>query len=66
MARLREQRDGVAADQALAVLERAAAGDDNLMPPIVAAVDAGATLGEICGALRRVFGEYRPASAAAI
>jgi methylmalonyl-CoA mutase N-terminal domain/subunit len=66
VARLRERRDGVAADQALAVLERAAAGDDNLMPPIVAAVDAGATLGEICGALRRVFGEYRPASAAAI
>ena len=41
-------------------------GTGNLMPPIVAAVRAEATLGEICGALRVVFGEYRPAAAAMI
>ena len=36
------------------------------MPAIIAAVRAEATLGEICGALREVFGAYRPASAAQI
>ena len=36
------------------------------MPAIIAAVDAEATLGEICGALRQVFGDYRPAVAAQI
>ena len=36
------------------------------MPAIVDAVDAEATLGEICGALRQVFGDYRPAMAAQI
>jgi methylmalonyl-CoA mutase N-terminal domain/subunit len=36
------------------------------MGPIVAAVETDATLGEICGALRSAFGEYRPAAAAAI
>ena len=37
----------------------AAAGRDNLMPHFVEAVDAGATLGEICDVLRDVFGTYR-------
>jgi methylmalonyl-CoA mutase N-terminal domain/subunit len=36
------------------------------MPPIVAAVAVNATLGEVCGALRDVFGSFRPGSAAAI
>ena len=36
------------------------------MPAIIAAVDAEATLGEICGTLRQVFGDYRPAVAAQI
>ena len=36
------------------------------MPAIIAAVRADATLGEICAALRGVFGAYRPASAAQI
>jgi methylmalonyl-CoA mutase N-terminal domain/subunit len=43
---------------ALEAVERAAATSDNLMPPIIAAVDAHATLGEISDALRRVFGEH--------
>ena len=33
------------------------------MPPLLGAVRADATVGEICGALRTVFGEYRPAVA---
>ena len=45
---------------ALRDLERAAKGSDNLMPPLLAAVRAYATLGEMMGVLREVFGEYRP------
>ena len=37
----------------------AAGGADNLMPPIVEAVEAGATVGEIADTLREVFGEHR-------
>jgi methylmalonyl-CoA mutase, N-terminal domain len=60
--RLREKRDGAAVTQALNKLRLAAEGSDNLMPPILEAVEAYATIGEICDELRRVFGEYRPAS----
>jgi methylmalonyl-CoA mutase, N-terminal domain len=63
---LRADRDGAAVQGALASLAQVAAADGDLMPPIVAAVDADATLGEICGCLRGVFGEYRPSTAAAI
>ena len=45
-------------EQALAELKTAAQGTDNLMPPILKAVKALATLGEICDTLRGVFGEY--------
>ena len=41
-------------------LERAARGDDNLMPPILDAIVAHVTLGEICDTLRGVFGTYKP------
>ena len=44
--------------QAIAGVEAAARGTDNLLPPILAAVEARATLGEISDAMRRVFGEY--------
>jgi len=40
-------------------LERAAAGSDNLLPPIIAAVKARATLGEISDRLRGAWGEHR-------
>jgi methylmalonyl-CoA mutase N-terminal domain/subunit len=40
-------------------LRRAARGKENLMPLILAAVKAEATLGEVSDALREVFGEYR-------
>ena len=44
---------------ALQRLRGAAQGDDNLMPYLLEAVQCYATLGEICGVLRDVFGEYR-------
>ncbi|MBI3049922.1 MAG: methylmalonyl-CoA mutase [Acidobacteria bacterium] len=44
---------------ALAAVERAARDGANLVPPIIAACEAQATLGEIADALRRVFGEYQ-------
>jgi methylmalonyl-CoA mutase N-terminal domain/subunit len=53
-------------DASLEALAQTAAGDGDLMPPIVAAVAVDATLGEVCGALRDVFGSFRPGSAAAI
>ena len=60
LARHRRERDAEAVAAALAALRAACAGDANLMPPILDAVRAYATLGEICGAMREVFGEYRP------
>ncbi|HSD18763.1 MAG TPA: methylmalonyl-CoA mutase family protein [Anaeromyxobacter sp.] len=55
----RRARNGTAAKQAVEAVRAAAKGTDNLMPPILAAVKAEATLGEISDALRDVFGEYR-------
>jgi methylmalonyl-CoA mutase N-terminal domain/subunit len=60
LARLRANRDAPAAGAALGQVEAAARDGANLMPPIVAAVRAHATLGEIADAMRRVFGEYQP------
>ncbi len=59
LAALRHHRDVTAVGQALSVLENAAQGSHNLMPFILAAVEAYATTGEICHTLRRVWGEYR-------
>jgi len=55
---LKSTRDNGAVKQALAELKTAAAGEANLMPPILKAVKSLATLGEICDTLRSVFGEY--------
>jgi methylmalonyl-CoA mutase N-terminal domain/subunit len=57
---LRASRDRVAVDAALARVEAAARGTENLLPPMKEALRARATLGEVSDALRRVFGEYRP------
>ena len=57
--RTKRERDGGRVQEALAQLRRAAQGDDNLMPPILDAVRAYASLGEVMGVLREVFGEYR-------
>ncbi|HOI98169.1 MAG TPA: methylmalonyl-CoA mutase family protein [Rectinema sp.] len=57
---LRARRNNTKVDSALASLRSAAKGTDNLMFPILDAVRAYATLGEICGVLREEFGEYQP------
>jgi methylmalonyl-CoA mutase N-terminal domain/subunit len=59
LAALRARRDAAAWERALAGVSRAAAEGSNLVPPIVAAVEAYATTGEIADALRRVFGEFQ-------
>ncbi|HWJ03195.1 MAG TPA: methylmalonyl-CoA mutase family protein, partial [Verrucomicrobiae bacterium] len=58
---IRATRDNKSAAQALVKLRSAAAGKDNAFPYILDAVRAYASLGEICGVLRDVYGEYRPA-----
>ncbi len=56
---LKEKRGDVS--QYLDILEqKASAGNENLMPPIINAVSAKVTIGEICNSLRKVWGEYRP------
>jgi methylmalonyl-CoA mutase, N-terminal domain len=55
----RARRDGAATQRTLDAVRRGAQGTDNLMPLILDAVKARATLGEISDALRDVFGEYR-------
>jgi methylmalonyl-CoA mutase N-terminal domain/subunit len=57
LAALRQRRDNGRVQQTLTALGRGAAGSENLMPLIIAAVEAYATLGEISDAMRRVFGE---------
>ncbi|MFO0749909.1 MAG: methylmalonyl-CoA mutase family protein [Myxococcota bacterium] len=59
IARLKVERDQAKAGQALDAVRQAARGSDNLMPPIIAAVKADVTLGEICDVFREVFGVYR-------
>ena len=61
LARLRDERDGNQAEELLVKLKLAAEGDDNLMPILIECVEGDLTLGEITGALREVWGEYRPA-----
>lgn len=56
---MRERRDTESVSSALDRLAAAAHGDDNLVPVILDAVERYATLGEICGVLRTVFGEYQ-------
>ena len=56
---MKAKRDNAAVQAALADLKNACADEDeNLMPHILAAVKTYATLGEICGVMREVFGEY--------
>ena len=56
---LRARRDGAACEAALAGVERRAAEGGPLMPALIDAVSAWATVGEIAGRLRKVFGEHR-------
>jgi methylmalonyl-CoA mutase, N-terminal domain len=54
----RERRDTGRVDAAMAAIRAAAEGTANLMPPLIEAVDAGASVGEIATLLRSVFGTY--------
>jgi methylmalonyl-CoA mutase N-terminal domain/subunit len=57
---VRAGRDAARATERTRALEAAAAGTENVLPRIRACVEAQVTLGEISGALRRAWGEYRP------
>jgi len=57
--KLRRERNNAKVEQALGKLHDAADKDQNLMPIIIEAVKAYATIGEICGVLRKVYGEYK-------
>jgi methylmalonyl-CoA mutase, N-terminal domain len=56
---LRERRDPGAAESALARLREGAAGDTNLMPLIIDCAQASLTMGEMCDALREIWGVWR-------
>jgi methylmalonyl-CoA mutase N-terminal domain/subunit len=56
--KLRAERSGEEVTRRLGALRKAAQGTENLMPHIFDAVKAYATLGEICNAMRDVFGTY--------
>ena len=57
---VRARRDGDAVDRALAAMNAAARGEQNVLPPIKEALRAQATLGEVCGTLRGIWGRYEP------
>jgi methylmalonyl-CoA mutase, N-terminal domain len=63
LATLRADRDQAAVDRALAALQDAARGDDNVLYPMRDALRARATVGEVCHALRAVWGTYVPRDA---
>jgi methylmalonyl-CoA mutase N-terminal domain/subunit len=60
LATLRAERDSERADAMRCRLADAAKGDENLMPLLIACVEADVTLGEICNTLRETWGEYHP------
>ena len=60
LARLRETRDQAAVNRAISALKSAAEGAGNVLYPLRDALRADATLGEVCDALRDVWGEYQP------
>ncbi|WP_329527206.1 acyl-CoA mutase large subunit family protein [Streptomyces sp. NBC_01462] len=63
LAGLRAERDGAAVEAALADLKKAAEGTANVLYPMKDALRARATVGEVCGALREVWGTYVPTDA---
>ncbi|GAA1012833.1 methylmalonyl-CoA mutase [Streptomyces sp. F-3] len=60
LARLRAERDRTAVETALSALRKAAAGEDNVLYPMREALRARATVGEVCNALREVWGTHVP------
>jgi methylmalonyl-CoA mutase N-terminal domain/subunit len=63
LTRLRAERDQPAVDTALAALKKTAEGEDNVLYPMKDALRARATVGEVCDALREVWGTYVPSDA---
>ncbi|CAM5310603.1 methylmalonyl-CoA mutase OS=Streptomyces alboniger OX=132473 GN=CP975_21825 PE=4 SV=1 [Streptomyces alboniger] len=61
LAELRAERDQAAADEALNALKKAAEGEDNILYPMKDALSARATVGEVCNALREIWGTHSPA-----
>ena len=59
LSRLKAERDGRAVEEALKAVRAASQGKENLMPPLLNAVKAYATVGEISDVLREVFGEHQ-------
>lgn len=55
----REGRDGAALEARISELTKVASGEGNMMPAIKEALAAGASIGDVCGTLRGVFGEYQ-------
>ena len=60
LAELRKNRDNAKAAELMGTLGSAAKQKDNLLPLIITCVENDLTLGEICGVLRKVWGEYQP------
>lgn len=58
--KLRRERDNIKVSELLTHLETIARGNNNLIPLFIDCVECGITLGEICGTLRKVWGEYQP------
>ncbi len=58
LTRVKKERDAKKVEDVLVLVEKTARGTENLMPVILDAVRAEASLGEICSALQKVFGEY--------
>jgi methylmalonyl-CoA mutase N-terminal domain/subunit len=59
LSRFKQRRDASALESRLGHLREVATGDGNLLYPIKDALRDGASIGEVCGAMREVFGEYR-------
>jgi methylmalonyl-CoA mutase N-terminal domain/subunit len=57
--KIKATRDGAAAEKAIAAVERAAAGDDNLVVAVLDAIKKDVTIGEVSDVFRRVWGEHR-------
>jgi methylmalonyl-CoA mutase N-terminal domain/subunit len=60
--RVKAERDSGRAERCLQRLEEACTGDENVMPYLIEAAHAYCTLGEICGVMRKAYGEYHPAT----
>jgi len=60
LAQLRSRRDNAKVNELMGQLDAAARGSDNLMPLLVTCMEHDLTLGEVCGVLRKVWGEYQP------